>query len=261
MLKILLVCAVFYCLGLSLTGTVILFVAIWALCVFLGWRYISIKYEDSKDDLYFRILHDRVLDEHNSLDRNLKHELNSRIKRDWNFIKNDEYKGLVNELHAVNDYKIFEYRIEEESKEHYFVFKPTPALYAGPTGQEFFTELERQKQLSNRFSVKLKEIIKIKGLENSFVYKKANIDRKLFSKIITNDDYVPNKRTVLALCIALELDIDDTLKLLQHAGYTLSDALLSDIIVKYFIEKKEYDLYTINNALFEYEQKLLGSLE
>lgn len=89
--------------------------------------------------------------------------------------------------------------------------------------------------------------------------KKANISRKLFSKIRTGRGYMPGKRTILALAIGLELSVEETENLLEHAGFALSQSILSDVIVKYFISHKKYDIYEINDALFHYQQPLLGS--
>lgn len=110
------------------------------------------------------------------------------------------------------------------------------------------------------FSETLMAIISSKGLKDSMVYNKANIDRRHFSKIRTGEIKVPKKQTVLALAIALELNITETSNLLEKVGYSLSRSLLSDVIIRYYIENENYDIYDINCALFEYDQPLLGSL-
>lgn len=110
------------------------------------------------------------------------------------------------------------------------------------------------------FSETLMAIISSKGLKDSMVYNKANIDRRHFSKIRTGEIKVPKKQTVLALAIALELNITETSNLLEKAGYSLSRSLPSDVIIRYYIENENYDIYDINYALFEYDQPLLGSL-
>ncbi|MDD4290956.1 MAG: macro domain-containing protein [Clostridia bacterium] len=117
---------------------------------------------------------------------------------------------------------------------------------------------ETIESMDEPFAVTLIWLIDQKGAKETNVYKKANIDRKLFSKIKTQKDYTPSKRTVLALAIALKLNLSETQALLTQAGYALSHAKQFDVIVEYFIINKKYDIFEINEALFEYDQPLLG---
>lgn len=119
--------------------------------------------------------------------------------------------------------------------------------------------LEDFIKLDESFALKLIKLIDAKGISDVQCYKKANVSKQTWHKLMTDKHYKPNKKTAISFAVALELSLDETQNLLSSVGFILSDSNLFDVIIKYCLENKIYDVFEIDSALFKYDQETLFS--
>ncbi len=178
------------------------------------------------------------------------YEFSKTLHSDISELINDDYISRfdshpIRTIHARASRKAISEEIED--------YLPSPAAVGSKSLQDYM------KSMDKSFANKLFDWIDKRGITDIECYKKANVDKKTFSKIKCNPDkYRPSKQTAVAFAIALRLNLEETQDLLASAGLTLSHSFAFDKIIRYFIEKGIYDIFVINEALFEFDQVLLG---
>lgn len=165
--------------------------------------------------------------------------------------KREEAKETGEEI-SVGDYEIDESAIEEFDVSSMQKTKITQTMNATIATNRKIDDL--MNQLDETFSQRLLRMIDERGMTDAQAYSKAYVDRRHFSKIRNDVNYVPNKKTVLAFSIALELTVDEAKDLLGCAGFALSRSSKTDVIVTYFLQNKIYDMFEINEVLDAYGQ-------
>lgn len=161
------------------------------------------------------------------------------IRSDWRVPTPDEQRST----YGTNDSR--SYIVHPGTNSHYMDFESVDDLVHNRPDEQTFSDY-------------LIDLIEKKGLTNVEAYKKANVSKSVFHTIWSNKHQVPKKNTVLAFAVALELDLDETNELLRKAGYAFSNAIMFDLLMQYFISNKIYNVYEINEILYDYNQPLLG---
>lgn len=162
---------------------------------------------------------------------------------------------LFADIAAYIDDRYVDERADSREQQYRRMMAAAPSLCAVEAPGSLDEALSR---LDESFSQMLLRKIDESGMTDAQCYKKANIDRKLFSKIRSDVHYKPSKPTAMAFAVALELPLDEARDLLQKAGFAFSRASKFDIIVEYFIARRNYNIFEINEALFAFDQSLLG---
>ena len=202
-------------------------------------RYIDKYYEQSNDDI-------KIDDEMKSIFDKI-----SSLRKKWKLEKERKNQEAQSSEYELDTSISEEFDVSSMEKT-----KITRVMSSSMTTNRNIDDL--MNQMEETFSQRLLRMIDERGLTDSEVYTKAYVDRRHFSKIRKDINYAPNKKTVLAFTIALELSLDEAKDLLRSAGFALSRSSKTDIIVAYFLQNKIYDMFEINDVLYAYDQPIFG---
>ncbi len=168
-------------------------------------------------------------------------------------------KKLFNDITAyIGNSYVSEYAHNSVSSNFMYAIDEYDETPNAPSWQKLSLE-DALGQMGDSFSAVLLSKIESHNMTEVECYKKANIDRKLFSKIKKDDNYKPSKITAVAFGLALEMPLEEFKEFLSTAGYSLTHSDKFDIIVEYFVKSKNYDVFEINEALFKFDQKTIGT--
>ncbi len=243
--------------------------------------------KESEMDVYLVVFDRTAVQISEGLFQNVTHYLNTYFREDRSRRRLAEEQSWASGNFSPNESSFYDQRSEAEGSESIFIKEKKATGKSGlqetsiwkkaagkktvgktaeekTVGEKAFLGKKQAKldflfsHMEKTFQETLFDFIDTKNLTDTQVYKRANMDRRLFSKIRSNKEYSPKKTTVFSLAIALELSVTETEKLLASAGYAFNMSSKADVIIRYFLENEEYDIFTINETLFCFEQNVLN---